>query len=225
TDSATTTGVDRSTGDAAQSWRSSFIRMPYQRDALAARGMIVETFETACTWSMFPALKAAVEAAAATAMEEVGVTGALSCRFTHVYPDGPAPYFGVYGAGEWGRTVEQWDHIKRAVSDALIAHGGTITHHHAGGRGHVPWYRAPPPDLAATAIRAAEAAPVPAGAGRPGVLLRERTGEHAHRRGRAGAPAPAPARALGCCRTPPSRSGRGRGRPSSARSGRARARC
>ena len=175
TDSATTTGVDRSTGDAAQSWRSSFIRMPYQRDALAARGMIVETFESACTWSMFPALKAAVEAAAATAMEEVGVTGALSCRFTHVYPDGPAPYFGVYGAGEWGRTVEQWDHIKRAVSDALIAHGGTITHHHAVGRDHVPWYREQRPDLFAAALRAAKDALDPAGVLNPGVLLRERT--------------------------------------------------
>src|SRR5699024_8327754 len=74
TDSATTTGRDRSTCDAAKSLRFSSIRMTYQRDALAASGMIVETFETACTWSMFPALKAAVEAAAAIVMEEVGVT-------------------------------------------------------------------------------------------------------------------------------------------------------
>ena len=46
------------------SWRAAFLRMPYQRDALAARGMIVETFETACTWDRFPALHAAVATAA-----------------------------------------------------------------------------------------------------------------------------------------------------------------
>lgn len=169
-ETATTTSR-HSSADAAQSWKSSFIRMPYQRDALAARGMIVETFETACTWAAFPQLKAAVETAAQTAMDEVGAAGALSCRFTHVYPDGPAPYFGIYAAGEWGRTVEQWDHIKRAVSDALIAHGGTITHHHAVGRDHMPWYRQQRPDLFDVALRAAKGSLDPVGVLNPGVLL------------------------------------------------------
>lgn len=83
TDSKTTTTADgRASGDAAQSWRSSFIRMPYQRDALAARGMVVETFETACTWSAFPQLKAAVDTAAQTAMDEAGVMETLSYQFT-----------------------------------------------------------------------------------------------------------------------------------------------
>ena len=114
--------------------------MPYQRDALAARGMIVETFETACTWDRFPALRAAVATAAADAMRQVGAEGVLTCRFTHVYPDGPAPYFGIYAAGEWGQTVEQWDEIKVAVSEAILGSGGGITHHHAVGRDHRPWY-------------------------------------------------------------------------------------
>src|SRR5699024_9293277 len=143
----------------------------------------------------------------------------------HVYPDGPAPYFGVYGAGEWGRTVEQWDHIKRAVSDALIAHGGTITHHHAVGRDHVPWYREQRPDLFAAALRAAKDALDPAGVLNPGVLLRERTGEHAQRRCCACATSTSSARAISSCRTSRSRSGRASAGPSSARSGRARARC
>ena len=95
--------------------------MPYQRDALAARGMIVETFETACTWDRFPALRAAVATAAADAMRQVGAEGVLTCRFTHVYPDGPAPYFGIYAAGRWGQTVEQWDEIKLAVSEAILS--------------------------------------------------------------------------------------------------------
>ncbi|MEV6193066.1 FAD-binding oxidoreductase [Streptomyces sp. NPDC051920] len=156
---------------AADTWRSSFLRMPYQRDALAAQSMIVETFETACTWDRFAGLRAAVDAAAQDAMRQVGATGVVTCRFTHVYPDGPAPYFGVYAAGTWGRTVEQWDEIKQAVSEALIAHGGTITHHHAVGRDHRPWYDRQRPDLFAAALRAGKAVLDPSGILNPGVLI------------------------------------------------------
>jgi alkyldihydroxyacetonephosphate synthase len=159
------------TDDAAGRWRSAFLRMPYQRDALAAHGMIVETFETACTWDRFAEVRAAVEAAAAEAMRQVGATGVLSCRFTHVYPDGPAPYFGIYAAGRWGRTVEQWDEIKAAVSEALVGSGASITHHHAVGRDHRPWYDRQRPDLFAAALRAGKAMLDPAGVLNPGVLV------------------------------------------------------
>ncbi|WP_313404752.1 FAD-binding oxidoreductase [Aeromicrobium sp.] len=156
---------------AADTWRSSFLRMPYQRDALAAHAMIVETFETACTWDRFDALRSAVDSAAQEAMRDVGAPGVVTCRFTHVYPDGPAPYFGIFAAGRWGDSVRQWDHIKAAVSDAIIANAGTITHHHAVGRDHRPWYDQQRPDLFATAFRAGKAALDPAGIMNPGVLL------------------------------------------------------
>ncbi|MGW5640259.1 FAD-binding oxidoreductase [Streptomyces sp. NPDC003832] len=169
-----TGGADRTgaarTG-AADTWRSAFLRMPYQRDALAAQGMIVETFETACTWDRFDALRAAVDAAARDAMRQVGASGVVTCRFTHVYPDGPAPYFGVYAAGRWGSTVEQWDEIKRAVSEALIAGGATITHHHAVGRDHRPWYDRQRPDLFAAALRAGKKVFDPSGILNPGAVV------------------------------------------------------
>ncbi|MGV9453728.1 FAD-binding oxidoreductase [Streptomyces sp. NPDC003635] len=158
-------------GGAADTWRSAFLRMPYQRDALAAQGMIVETFETACTWDRFETLRAAVDDAAQDAMRQVGVAGVVTCRFTHVYPDGPAPYFGIYAAGHWGKTVEQWDEIKQAVSQALISTGGTITHHHAIGRDHRPWYDQQRPDLFAAALRAGKAVLDPRGILNPGVVI------------------------------------------------------
>ncbi len=164
---ATESGVSA----AADTWRSSFLRMPYQRDALAAQSMIVETFETACTWDRFDELRAAVLAAANAAFASTGVVGVVTCRFTHVYPDGPAPYFGIYAAGRWGRTVEQWDEIKIAVSSALSDTGGTITHHHAVGRDHRPWYDRQRPDPFAVALRAAKSALDPAGILNPGVLV------------------------------------------------------
>ncbi|HZB48192.1 MAG TPA: FAD-binding oxidoreductase, partial [Mycobacteriales bacterium] len=164
--------VARPAGDGATgAWRSSFLRMPYQRDALARHGMIVETFETACTWDRFAALHAAVTEAATAALRDVCGGGVLTCRFTHVYPDGPAPYFGVYAPGRWGSQVRQWDEVKAAVSDALTAHGGTITHHHAVGRDHRPWYDAQRPDVFAAALAAAKRRLDPAAVLNPGVLI------------------------------------------------------
>lgn len=163
-------GDERDT-DAAGRWRSSFLRMPYLRDALAARSMIVETFETACTWDTFASLRAAVHDAANDAMRRAGATGVIACRFSHVYPDGPAPYFGIYAAGRWGSTVAQWDDIKAAVSEAILAAGGTITHHHAIGRDHRPWYDRQRPEPFAAVLRAAKSALDPAGILNPGVLI------------------------------------------------------
>ena len=159
------------TQSAGDTWRSSFLRMPYQRDALAGQSMIAETFETACTWDRFPALHAAITRAATEAIASVGATGVLTCRFTHVYPDGPAPYFGIYAAGRWGSTLAQWDDIKAAVSETIAANGATITHHHAVGRDHRPWYDRQRPQPFADALRAAKAALDPVGILNPGVLI------------------------------------------------------
>lgn len=154
----------------ADAWRSAFLRMPYQRDAVARRSLIVETFETACTWDRFDGLHAAITSAAYEVMASVGAPGVLTCRFTHVYPDGPAPYYGVYASGRWGSLVPMWDEIKAGVSEAIAAHDGTITHHHAVGRDHVPWYAEQRPEPFAAALRAAKAALDPTGILNPGVL-------------------------------------------------------
>ncbi len=159
-------------GDAVGSWREAFLRAPYLRDVFVAMGVISETFETAITWERFPAFHAQVTAAAEQAMREVGAQpGGVSCRFTHVYPDGPAPYFTVIARGRRGGELEQWGAIKRAVSDAIIQAGGTITHHHAVGRDHRPWYDRQRPEPFAAALRGAKAAVDPRGIMNPGVLV------------------------------------------------------
>jgi len=165
-------GVTDGGGSAAGTWRSAFLRMPYVRDGLARMGAIVETFETACTWNRFPDLYRAVRAEVGAAVQQVtGAPGTLNCRFTHVYPDGPAPYFTVVAAGRPGAEVAQWDDIKAAASDVLARHGATITHHHAVGRDHRPGYDRQRPEPFALALRAAKAALDPAGVLNPGVLL------------------------------------------------------
>ncbi|HZN12760.1 MAG TPA: FAD-binding oxidoreductase [Acidimicrobiales bacterium] len=165
-------GIRSSSGEgAAGAWRSSFLRAPYGRDAMVAMSVIADTFETACTWSAFPALHAGVVEAVERVLGDVCGGGWVTCRFTHVYPDGPAPYFTFLAPGRAGSELSQWDEIKRAASDAVIAHGGTITHHHAVGRDHRPWYDRQRPDGFAAALRAAKSALDPANILNPGVLI------------------------------------------------------
>jgi alkyldihydroxyacetonephosphate synthase len=162
--------------DAVGSWRNAFLGAPYVRDLLVSLGVISETFETAITWDRFPRFHEQVMGAAREALREVcGEGGRVFCRFTHVYPDGPAPYFTVLAPGRRGEEIEQWAAVKRAVSDVLIEQGATITHHHAVGRDHRPWYERQRPEPFAAALRAAKAAVDPAGVMNPGVLLEARS--------------------------------------------------
>jgi alkyldihydroxyacetonephosphate synthase len=152
-------------------WREAFLRAPYLRDTFVAIGVLSETFETAITWERFDEFHQTVVARASAAVAEVCGAGSVTCRFTHVYPDGPAPYYTVLAPARRGGELEQWEEIKAAASEAVIAGGGTITHHHAVGRDHRPWYDRQRPEPFAIALRAAKAAVDPTGALNPGVLL------------------------------------------------------
>jgi alkyldihydroxyacetonephosphate synthase len=158
----------RDGGGAAGAWREAFLRMPYLRDMLARLGVLLDTFETAITWERFEAFHEEVTAATRQAL---GEPCRVACRFTHVYPDGPAPYFTVFAPARRGDEVAQWSEMKRAASDAIIAAGGTITHHHAVGRDHRPWYDEQRPEPFAAALRAAKTALDPSGMLNPGVLV------------------------------------------------------
>ncbi|HLQ62359.1 MAG TPA: FAD-binding oxidoreductase [Candidatus Acidoferrales bacterium] len=158
-------------GGAAETWRSAFLRGGHLHDALARLGMVNETFETAITWDRFERFHERVRGGASKAVADACGQGFVSCRFTHVYPDGPAPYYTVVAPGRAGAELEQWQAVKRAASEAILAEGGTITHHHAVGRDHRPWYDRERPELFGKALRAAKAALDPAGIMNPGVLL------------------------------------------------------
>jgi alkyldihydroxyacetonephosphate synthase len=163
---------------AADSWRGAFLLAPYLRDTFVTCGVLSETFETAITWDRLEDFHATVMETTRRAVAEVSGApregrGAplVTCRFTHAYPDGVAPYFTVLAPAIRGGEVEQWDEIKAAVSEALIEGGGTITHHHAVGRDHRPWYDRQRPAPFAAALRAAKAELDPAAILNPGVLL------------------------------------------------------
>jgi alkyldihydroxyacetonephosphate synthase len=165
------TSESSSNEGAVGAWKKSFVRAPYGRDALVSLGCVVDTFETAVTWDRFGDLHAGVTEAVEKALQSVCGGGFLTCRFTHVYPDGPAPYFSFLAPGRDGSQLSQWDELKEAASEAVLSFGGTITHHHAVGRDHRRWYDAQRPEGFARALTAAKSALDPAGILNPGVLI------------------------------------------------------
>jgi alkyldihydroxyacetonephosphate synthase len=167
-----------SSEDSVGAWRSAFLLAPYLRDTFVACGVLSETFETSITWDRFEDFHATTMDSVRAKVAEVCDAPAdgpgaprVSCRFTHVYPDGPAPYFTIMAPAVRGGEVEQWDEIKSAAAEAVIEGGGTITHHHAVGRDHRPWYDRQRPPTFAAALRAAKTELDPSGMLNPGVLI------------------------------------------------------
>jgi len=166
------TGADNPRVDAADRWRAAFLRAPYVRDSLVGLGLINETFETAITWDRFDCFVAGLRSTTESALQSVGAwPGLVTCRLTHVYPDGAAPYFTIIAPGRRSGRLDQWAEVKGAVMESVAAGGGTVTHHHAVGRDHRPGYDLQRPDLFAAQLRAAKRAVDPDAILNPGVLI------------------------------------------------------
>jgi alkyldihydroxyacetonephosphate synthase len=160
---------------AAGAWREAFLRMPYWRDPAVGLGVIMDTFETATTWDRFEEFYRGVKADVARAVRQAtGQQIQLSCRFTHLYPDGPAPYFTLAtraADGSVASALAAWREIKLAANAAVIDHGGTITHHHAVGRDHRSGYEREVDPLFRRMLAAAKQVVDPKGILNPGVLV------------------------------------------------------
>jgi alkyldihydroxyacetonephosphate synthase len=157
--------------DTADRWRQAFLDAPYLVNSMVSLGVIADTFETACTWDRLETFHGAIVRDVRDAMKRVAGEGMITCRFTHAYPDGPAPYFTFIAPAKRGSELTQWAEIKSAASEAILTHGGTITHHHAVGRMHKPWAQRQRPALFGEVLRAAKATLDPKGILNPGVLF------------------------------------------------------
>jgi alkyldihydroxyacetonephosphate synthase len=152
-------------------WLKQRYRAPYLRDELMDHGAIVETLETATTWSNLERLYAAVGDALRTSLTERGTPPLVMCHVSHLYPSGASLYFTFIAAQQRGQEIEQWQAAKTAASDAIIAAGGTITHHHAIGRDHAPYLRAEVGDRGIELLKAAKERLDPNGIMNPGKLI------------------------------------------------------
>ncbi len=152
---------------AGETWAAGRFAAPYLRDDLMDAGVLVETLETATTWQQLPRLYAAVRAALAGSLDDAVV----GCHVSHLYPAGASLYFTVLAPASATDPMGQWDAAKRAASDAMIAAGGTITHHHAVGRDHAPWLADEIGELGVDVLRAVKRQLDPGGILNPGKLL------------------------------------------------------
>jgi len=159
-------GTDLGAGP-GNAWAEGSVNAPYLRDALLDVGVLVETLETATFWSNRDALYTGVKAAL---QESLGEKAMVLCHISHVYETGCSLYFTV-AAKEGEDPMAQWLAAKAAASDALIAAGATLTHHHAVGTDHKPWVAQEIGEVGVRLLRAVKAEVDPTGILNPGVLI------------------------------------------------------
>jgi alkyldihydroxyacetonephosphate synthase len=154
---------------AGQAWRATRFAGPHLRDALLDRGVLVETLETATTWSRVAAVRAGVRSVLEAAL--AATPPLIGCHVSHVYPDGASLYFTLFARQDAGDPFGQWRAAKRAAGDAISAAGATITHHHGIGRDHLPWLVAERGALGVALLRATKECCDPAGIMNPEKLV------------------------------------------------------
>jgi alkyldihydroxyacetonephosphate synthase len=150
---------------AGRAWVRSRFQGPYVRDELMDRGVLVETLETATTWAQLFTLYRAVGDALR------GHAPLVACHISHLYPTGASLYFTFMARARRGEELSQWAEVKRAASEAIVAAGGTITHHHAVGHDHAQYVGAELGETGVAALRALKRELDPAGIMNPGKLL------------------------------------------------------
>jgi len=156
---------------AGRSWEHGRFQGPYLRDTLMEMGAMVETLETSHTWSRLGELHAAVGAAIRDSLAAQSTPGLVFCHLSHAYADGASLYFTFISRARQGEEIEQWLTVKRAACEAIVAHEGTITHHHAVGRDHAPYMEAEVGQVGLDVLRAAKERLDPTGIMNPGKLL------------------------------------------------------
>jgi alkyldihydroxyacetonephosphate synthase len=154
-----------------KAWERTRFHGPYLRDELLSTGVMVETLETATTWSGLDRLYRAVGDALRSTLEARGTPALVMCHVSHLYPTGASLYFSFFARQQEGEELEQWHAAKSAASEAISAAGGTITHHHAVGRDHAPWLAPEVGELGIDLLRAAKARLDPVGIMNPGKLI------------------------------------------------------
>jgi alkyldihydroxyacetonephosphate synthase len=156
---------------AGRSWEHGRYQGPYLRDTLMGMGAMVETLETSHTWTRLGELHVAVATAIHDSLSSQGTPGLVFCHLSHAYADGASLYFTFISRSRHGAELEQWRQVKTAACEAIVACGGTITHHHAVGRDHVPYMAAEVGETGLDVLRAVKAELDPAGIMNPGKLL------------------------------------------------------
>lgn len=151
-----------------EAWERSRYDAPYLRDVLLDHAIMADTLETATTWGHYLDLYNAVRQAMVAALGERGI---VMAHLSHSYTDGGSIYYTFLAAQEQGNELGQWQRVKSAATQAIVEHGGALSHHHGIGKDHRPWMAAYLGSGGARALLALKQAFDPRGIMNPGKLL------------------------------------------------------
>lgn len=136
-------------------WKDNRFRGVYLRNTLWQHGYAVDTVETAVGWPKVSRMMCSVGQAAAQALQQEGEKLHTYTHLSHVYSQGASVYttFVYRLTGDFGRDLARWRRLKAAVSETIVAVGGTISHQHGVGTDHAPYLAAEKGEFGIAAMR------------------------------------------------------------------------
>jgi alkyldihydroxyacetonephosphate synthase len=154
-------------------WHKNRFRTPYLRNTLWDMGYAIDTLETATSWTKVPETLSAIEQALHTALESYGERSHVFTHLSHLYPYGSSIYttYVFRLAADPAETLERWKRLKTAASQAIVAHGGTISHQHGVGIDHRPYLPAEKGVIGMSTLQTVARQFDPVGLMNPGKLL------------------------------------------------------
>jgi alkyldihydroxyacetonephosphate synthase len=154
-----------------QAWRRHRYDGPYLRDDLLDHGALVETLETATSWTDVLGLYDTIRSALRSELTQGGTRPLVMAHISHLYPTGASLYFTALATRDDSDADGQWQRAKERVTDVITSAGATITHHHAVGTDHRPWLEEEIGSLGIDVLRAVKSVLDPAGVLNPGKLI------------------------------------------------------
>ena len=160
-------------GGPGRQWLRGRFRVPDLRDALWAEGYAIDTLETAVSWAALPDLAAELGRTLRHGLDDIGERVHAFSHLSHVYPSGSSLYATLVFriADDPDETLDRWRRLKTAASEAIVRHGGTISHQHGVGRDHRPWLAAEKGELGLELLESVRRRLDPDGILNPGVML------------------------------------------------------
>ncbi len=155
----------------ARAWLRDRYETPYLRDVLMDHGILVDTLETATPWENLERLHGKLAAAIAEATKSTGSRALVMTHVSHCYRDGASLYVTFLARMAQGEEIAQWESIKRAATECIMANGGTLSHHHGIGYEHAPWMQDEIGARGLDALRAVKATLDPGNVMNPGTIF------------------------------------------------------
>jgi alkyldihydroxyacetonephosphate synthase len=159
------------TNSIGEQWEHNRFKLPYLRDPLVEHGVLIDTYETFVPWKHIMALHHSLQEKLSKLPEFNKKKGIFMAHLSHIYPSGACIYFTGITPMIAGSELEQWHIIKSLITDTIIAHNGTISHHHGVGADHQKWYLKQTDPLAMQILRAVKKELDPKGILNPGKLF------------------------------------------------------